>query len=238
MVDGNCRFKPRWVTFSSGSEPDVLSIWRSLVKSLLWRNQSWPVLSSAGNMASTAAFPNTSSHVHQNTVKTYSDRKFQCLRIEERFFFFFFFLPHVFPCSSFFLCNVEFHTKKWTGGNCSETGKNSDRQQHPHILTYSYNSWSGSRVLTLMPSIAAERNNLQNGPCAFWQMLDMLCFFFFPQRLSAEIRGFKVLSYIPLKGLLICSQVISGKQSCVPRLDEAKACYSHSAASLPAEKCC
>lgn len=49
--------------------------------------------------------------------------------------------------------------------------------------------------------------------------------FFFP--LSAEIRGFKVLSYIPLKELPICSQVIKGKQSCVPRPVQAKLCCRH-----------
>lgn len=34
--------------------------------------------------------------------------------------------------------DVEFHTLKQTGGNSSEMGKNSDRQTHPRILTYSY----------------------------------------------------------------------------------------------------
>lgn len=37
-----------------------------------------------------------------------------------------------------FLADVEFRTLKQTGGNSSETGRNSARQQDPHILTYSY----------------------------------------------------------------------------------------------------
>lgn len=79
-----------------------------------------------------------------------------------------------------------------------------------------------------MPSILAERNNLQNGACAFWQMPER-CVFFFPVSLSlsAEIRGFKVLSYIPLKKVPICSQVIKGKQSYAPRPGQAKLCCCH-----------
>lgn len=59
------------------------------------------------------------------------------------------------------------------------------------------------------------------GPGLFWQMSE--CYAPPPFSLplspspSSEIRGFKVLSYVPLKELPICSQVIRGKQSCVPR---------------------
>lgn len=86
--------------------------------------------------------------------------------------------------------------------NSSDVGKNCDR--HPHILTYVI-SVSGSRFLTPVPSILAEKNNFQNGPCAFWQMPECNVFFPLSLSLSAEIRGFKVLSYIPLKELPICS---------------------------------
>lgn len=237
MVDGNCRFKPRWVTFSSGSEPDVLSIWRSLVKSLLWRNQSWPVLSSAGNMASTAAFPNTSSHVHQNTVKTYSDRKFQCLRIEERFFFSSFSYPTSSLAPPFFFVMLNFTLKSELVATAQKPGKTlTDSNIHTFSPTHTIPGLAAG-FWPSCPLLLQKGTIYKMGPALFGRCL--ICYvFFFPQRLSAEIRGFKVLSYIPLKGLPICSQVISGKQSCVPRLDEAKACYSHSAASLPAEKCC
>lgn len=98
---------------------------------------------------------------------------------------------------------------------------------------------SGSMFLTFMPSLFAERSNLQNGACAFWQMPECYVVIFFSfalsLSLSAEIRGFKVLSYIPLKELPICSQVIRGKQSCVPRLGHAKLCCSHGATWLPSD---
>lgn len=50
----------------------------------------------------------------------------------------------------------------------------------------------------------------------------------------AEIRGFKVLSYISFKELPICSQVIRGKQSWDPRPANAKLRCSHRAAGSPA----
>lgn len=109
-----------------------------------------------------------------------------------------------------------------------------DSNMHTFAPTHMI-SVSGSRFLTSVPSILGERNNLQNGVCAFWQMPEcyFFIFFFSPLSHSAEIRGFKVLSYISMKELPICSQVIRGKQSCVPRLDHAKLCYSHGAPGSP-----
>lgn len=95
-------------------------------------------------------------------------------------------------------------------------------------------SLSGSRFLTSLPSILVERNNLQNGACAFWQMPECYVFFLLFLSPSAEIRGFKVLPYTPMKEVPICSQVIRGKQSCVPRLIHAKLCCSHAAPGSPA----
>ena len=59
------------------------------------------------------------------------------------------------------------------------------------------------------------------------------CYVLLPPLPSAEIRGFKVLSYIPMKELPICFQVIRGKQSCVPRLGHAKHGCSHRALGSP-----
>lgn len=92
-------------------------------------------------------------------------------------------------------------------------------------------SLSASSFLTSVPSILAEKNNLQNGACAFWQMPE--CYVLPPSPRSAEIRGFKVLSHIPMKELPICFQVIRGKQSCVPRLGHAKHGCSHRAPGSP-----
>lgn len=73
------------------------------------------------------------------------------------------------------------------------------------------------------------------GPVLFGRCPNVMFCFFSPRSLSAEIRGFKVLSYIPLNELPICSQVIRGKQSCVPRLGHAKLCCSHGATWLPSD---
>ena len=70
------------------------------------------------------------------------------------------------------------------------------------------------------------------GPVLSWQMPEC-CVFSLPLALSAEIRGFKVLSYNPIKELPICSQVIRGKHSCIPSLSHAKLCFSHIAPDPP-----
>lgn len=70
-----------------------------------------------------------------------------------------------------FPVDVEFRTLKQTGRSISETGRRR-RRTRSSARTFSPSYWiseSGSRFLTSVAPILAERSNLENGTGAFWQ---------------------------------------------------------------------
>lgn len=98
----------------------------------------------------------------------------------------------------------------------------SDRQQRPHVLACSYDSCVWQQVFDLRDLyLSREKQFTKWGLGFFGRCPNVMPPPHFSLPLSpspsSEIRGFKVLSYVPLKELPICSQVIRGKQSCVPR---------------------
>lgn len=83
--------------------------------------------------------------------------------------------------SLIFLSNVEFRTLRQTGGNSSEIGKTSDRQQHPQILTY--HLWFLCLAACFWPScpLSLQRGTIYKmGPVLFGRCPNVMLLFFFP----------------------------------------------------------
>lgn len=127
-----------------------------------------------------------------------------------------------------FLVDVEFHTLKQTGGSSSsEIGKNLPQtatSTYFHLLIWFLCLAGG--FWPLYPLSLQRRAIYKMWHVLFGRCLNVMGFF---PSLSAEIRGFKVQSYTPEKELPDCSQVIVGKESCVPRLGHAKLLCSYRA---------